>query len=160
MAKDFNQAIVLGNLTRDPELRYTPNGQAVTSFAVATNRSWTDASGDKKDAVEFHDIVVWGKLAEIVSQYLGKGRKVMIVGRLQTRNWEAQDGSKRSKTEIVATDVNFIDRPKDGAGNIPENIENAGAPREAKETVKKENKPTKKESGDKEEEIDIEDIPF
>src|SRR3990172_7798627 len=116
MVKDFNQAIILGNLTRDPELRYTPNGQAVTSFAVATNRSWTDASGEKKEDVEYHDVVVWGKLAEIVSQYLKKGRKVMIVGRLQTRNWEAQDGTKRSKTEIVATDVNFVDRPRDDAG--------------------------------------------
>ncbi|HBG82088.1 TPA: single-stranded DNA-binding protein [candidate division CPR2 bacterium] len=112
--RDFQQAIVLGNLTRDPELRYTPSGQPVASLSVATNRSWVDAAGEKKDAVEYHDIVVWGKMAELTSQYLTKGRKVLVVGRLQTRTWEGQDGSKRQKTEIVATDINFVDRPKEG----------------------------------------------
>lgn len=146
MVKDFNQAIIMGNLTRDPELRYTPNGQAVTSFAVATNRTWVDAQGEKKEDVEYHDVVVWGKLAEIVSQYLKKGRKVMIVGRLQTRNWEAQDGSKRSKTEIVATDVNFVDRPKEGEMTNEQPKPAAGT----KEKAATEDK----------EEIDIEDIPF
>lgn len=155
MTKDFNQAIVLGNLTRDPELRYTPNGQAVTSFSIATNRSWVDASGDKKESVEYHDVVVWGKLAEIVSQYLGKGRKVMVVGRLQTRNWEAQDGTKRSKTEIVATDINFVDRPKDGSAipDLPEKDISADVPK-AKSEKKEDTK------GESKEEIDIEDIPF
>ena len=112
--RDFQQTILLGNLTRDPELRYTPSGQPVTSMSVATNRSWVDASGDKKDAVEYHDIVVWGKMAELASQYLSKGRKVLVVGRLQTRNWEGQDGAKRQKTEIVATDINFVDKPREG----------------------------------------------
>ena len=157
MVKDFNQAIILGNLTRDPELRYTPNGQAVASFAVATNRQWMDPQGEKKEDVEYHDVVVWGKLAEIVNQYLKRGRKVMIVGRLQTRTWEAQDGTKRSKTEIVATDVNFVDRPKgEDSSDVPEN----DAPKE--EPVKKTEKKTKEEKGGKEEkeEINIEDIPF
>jgi single-strand DNA-binding protein len=112
--RDFQQVIILGNLTRDPELRYTPSGQAVSSASVATNRSWVDANGEKKDAVEYHDVVIWGKMAELVTQYLTKGRKVLIIGRLQTRSWEAQDGSKRQKTEIVATDINFVDRPKEG----------------------------------------------
>jgi single-strand DNA-binding protein len=110
MAKSFNQAIVMGNLTRDPELRTTPGGQQVASFAVATNRSWMDASGERKEAVEYHEIVAWGKLGELTAQYLAKGRKVMVVGRLQTQSWE-KDGVKRSRTEIVAADVNFLDGP-------------------------------------------------
>jgi len=142
--KDFNQAIVLGNLTRDPELRTTTSGQPVASFSVATNRTWKTSEGEAKEQVEFHDIVVWGKLAEIVSQYLTKGRKVMIVGRLQTRTWEAPDGAKRSKTEIVATDVNFVDKPREGV-----------SPKEMEEKIEK----VEAEEPPKEE-IDIEDIPF
>jgi single-strand DNA-binding protein len=110
MAKSFNQAIVMGNLTRDPELRSTPSGQQVASFAVATNRTWLDASGERKEAVEYHEIVAWGKLGELAAQYLAKGRKVMVVGRLQTQSWE-KDGVKRQRTEIVASDVNFLDAP-------------------------------------------------
>lgn len=116
MAKSFNQAIIMGNLTRDPELRTTPGGQPVASFAVATNRSWVDAgSGERKEAVEFHEVVAWGKLGELASQYLSKGRKVMVVGRLQTQSWE-KDGVKRQRTEIVANDINFLDRPGEGGG--------------------------------------------
>lgn len=110
MAKSFNQAIVMGNLTRDPELRSTPGGQQVASFSVATNRTWMDGSGERKEAVEYHEIVAWGKLGELASQYLAKGRKVMVVGRLQTQSWE-KDGVKRQRTEIVASDVNFLDGP-------------------------------------------------
>jgi len=110
MAKSFNQAIVMGNLTRDPELRQTPGGQQVASFAVATNRTWMDQSGERKEAVEYHEIVAWGKLGELAAQYLSKGRKVMVVGRLQTQSWE-KDGVKRQRTEIVASDINFLDAP-------------------------------------------------
>lgn len=113
MAKSFNQAIVMGNLTRDPELRTTPGGQQVASFAVATNRTWMDGSGERKEAVEYHEIVAWGKLGELAAQYLAKGRKVMVVGRLQTQSWE-KDGVKRQRTEIVANDVNFLDGPGGG----------------------------------------------
>ncbi len=113
MAKSFNQAIIMGNLTRDPELRSTPGGQQVASFAVATNRSWQDASGERKEAVEYHEIVAWGKLGELAAQYLAKGRKVMVVGRLQTQSWE-KDGVKRQRTEIVAADINFLDGPGGG----------------------------------------------
>lgn len=113
MAKSFNQAIIMGNLTRDPELRTTPSGQPVASFAVATNRTWVDGTGERKEAVEYHEIVAWGKLGELANQYLGKGRKVMVVGRLQTQSWE-KDGVKRQRTEIVASDINFLDRPGDG----------------------------------------------
>ncbi len=113
MAKSFNQAIIMGNLTRDPELRTTTGGQQVASFAVATNRSWSSPSGERQEAVEYHEVVAWGKLGELVAQYLVKGRKVLIVGRLQTQSWE-KDGVKRQRTEIVASDVNFLDGRGDG----------------------------------------------
>lgn len=116
----LNRAQIIGNLTRDPELRYTPNGQAVASFAVATNRAYMDASGEKKESAEFHDIVTWGKLAEICQQLLSKGRKVYIEGRLQTRTWEGQDGVKRQKTEIVAENMLVLDKPKEwSSGGAP-----------------------------------------
>ena len=109
MAKSFNQAIVVGNLTRDPELRTTPSGKTVVGFGIATNRSWKTETGEQRDEVEYHDIVVWGKLGEICNQYLAKGRKAMVIGRLQTRNWEDKEGNKRQKTEIIASDVTFMD---------------------------------------------------
>lgn len=126
----LNRAQIIGNLTRDPELRYTPNGQAVASFAVATNRVWVDASGEKKEAAEFHDVVTWGKLAEICGQILSKGRKVYIEGRLQTRTWEGQDGVKRQKTEIVAENMLVLDKPKEGtaAGNAYGAVASNSAP--------------------------------
>lgn len=149
MAKDFNQAIIMGNLTRDPELRTTPSGQSVASFAIATNRSWQDPqSGDRKDAVEYHDVVAWGKLGELVSQYLTKGRRAMIVGRLQTRQWDAQDGSKRSRTEIVATDINFIGGPGEGSG-----ASDTPAPKKTSKDA-----PPIEDMGD--DEINLDDIPF
>jgi single-strand DNA-binding protein len=129
MAKSFNQAIIMGNLTRDPELRSTPSGQQVASFAVATNRSWMDGSGERKEAVEYHEIVAWGKLGELAATYLAKGRKVMVIGRLQTQSWE-KDGIKRSRTEIVASDVNFLDAPGPGGASQPGggyNASNGGA---------------------------------
>jgi single-strand DNA-binding protein len=119
MAKSFNQAIVMGNLTRDPELRTTPNGRSVCSFSVATNYSYQDASGERKEVPEFHEIVAWAKLGELVAQYLTKGRKVMVIGRLQTQQWE-KDGVKHRRTEIVANDINFLDSRGggDGGGNF------------------------------------------
>jgi single-strand DNA-binding protein len=116
MAKSFNQAIIMGNLTRDPELRTTPSGQSVASFAVATNRTWQSQSGERQEAVDFHEVVAWAKLAELASQYLSKGRKVMVVGRLQTQSWE-KDGVKRSRTEIVASDISFLDGPRGEGGD-------------------------------------------
>ena len=126
MAKSFNQAIIMGNLTRDPELRSTPGGQQVASFAVATNRTWLDAGGERKEAVEFHEIVAWGKLGELAAQYLSKGRKVMVIGRLQTQSWE-KDGIKRQRTEIVASDINFLD----SRGDAPAGGASAPAPASA-----------------------------
>jgi len=110
----LNRATIIGNLTREPEVRQIPSGQSVCSFAVATNRSWASADGQKQEASEFHNIVAWGKLAEICAQYLNKGRKVYIEGRLQTRDWEGQDGVRRYRTEIVADRIQFGNRP--GAG--------------------------------------------
>lgn len=109
MAKSLNKATLIGNLTRDPELRYTPQGTAVCTFSLATNRQWTTDSGEKKEDAEFHRIVAWSKLAEICSQLLKKGRKVFVEGRLQTRQWQAQDGGQRSTTEIVISDMILLD---------------------------------------------------
>lgn len=103
-----NKAILVGNLGRDPELRHTPNGQAVVNFTLATSESWTDKSGERQERTEWHRIVVWGKLAELCNQYLSKGRTVYVEGRIQTREWEDKDGNKRYTTEINASTVNFI----------------------------------------------------
>ena len=109
MARSLNRAQLIGNLTRDPELRYTPQGTAVCSFGIATNRSWTTDAGEKKDEAEFHRIVAWGKLAELCSQFLVKGRKVFVEGRLSTRSWNAQDGTQRQATEIIISDMILLD---------------------------------------------------
>jgi len=125
---DFNQAIILGNLTRDPEVRNTPSGQTVANFGVATNRRWTDKAGEKQEAVEFHNVVVWGKLAEIAGQILYKGRKALIVGRLQTRSWDGQDGVKRSTTEIVGSELSALGAGKGGAEGSTYNSGSSSAP--------------------------------
>lgn len=101
----LNKAQIIGNLTREPELKQTANGQSVCTFGVATNRSWSDASGTKRDEAEYHNVVAWGKLAEICGQYLKRGTKVFVEGRLQTRNWEDDGGTKHYRTEIVANDM-------------------------------------------------------
>jgi len=107
---DLNKAQVIGNVTQDIELKQTPNGQNVTSFSIATNRNWTDSSGNKQEQTEFHNIVLWGKLAEIAGQYVTKWQKLFLEWRLQTRNWEAQDGSKRYRTEIVWENLIMLGR--------------------------------------------------
>lgn len=158
---DFNQAIVLGNLTKDPEVRNTPNGQMVASFSVATNRRWTNRETNQpQEAVEFHNVVAWGKLAEICSQILYKGRKTLIVGRLQTRSWEGQDGVKRYSTEIVADHISATGAPRSSAeGEIQKNAE--VAPRQYNKSDESKIKPTEtKKSDDKSEEINLDDIPF
>lgn len=112
---DLNRAMIIGNVTRDPELRTTATGQNVCSFGIATNQTWTDSSGQKQTKAEYHNLVVWGKLAELAGQYLAKGRKVYVEGRLQTREWEAQDGAKRNRTEIVADNFILLDKREGGA---------------------------------------------
>src|SRR3990167_6840917 len=111
----LNKAFVIGNLTRDPELRSLPSGVQVASFSVATNRVWKDKAGAKQESAEFHNIVVFGRQAEIVSQYLKKGSSVLVEGRLQTRSWE-QEGVKKYRTEIVADRVQFGPRGGQGGG--------------------------------------------
>ncbi len=108
-ARSLNKVQLIGNLTRDPELRYTPQGTAVCTLGLATNRSWVTESGEKKEDTEFHRLVAWNKLAELCSQLLFKGRKIFIEGRLQTRQWQAQDGNQRQTTEIVISDMIILD---------------------------------------------------
>jgi len=103
-----NKVIVIGNLGRDPELRYTPNGQAVANFTVATNENWTNKSGEREERTEWHRVVAWGRVAELCAEYLAKGRTVYVEGRLQTREWEDREGQKRRSTEIVAQTVQFL----------------------------------------------------
>lgn len=110
----LNRAMIIGNLVRDPELRSLPSGVKVTTFSVATNRVWNDKDGNKQNATEYHNIVVFGRQAEIVNQYMRKGSSILVEGRLQTRSWE-QDGVKKYRTEIVADRVQF--GPRSGGNN-------------------------------------------
>lgn len=151
---DINKAIIVGRLTRDPEMRTTPSGINVTSFGVATNFVWSDAEGKKKESVEFHNVVAWRKLGEIVGQYLRKGRRVLVEGRLQTRSWEGQDGAKRQRTEIIADNVIMLDSrpaaPAEGSSSEPVVYEEAAGP-----AAPAAEKPTPAV-----EEVSVEDIPF
>lgn len=106
----LNRVILIGNLTRDPELRYTPNGSSVASFGLAVNRTYTNKQGERVENVDFFNIVVWAKLAELCSEYIKKGSPVAIEGRLQSRSWETEDGQKRSVVEVVAENVQFLGR--------------------------------------------------
>jgi single-strand DNA-binding protein len=115
MARSFNQVVLMGNLTRDPELRQTPNGQQVCSFSLALNRSYKGADGNWQEATDYIDVVAWGPLGERVAQYLSKGRPCLVNGRLQSRQWE-QEGQKRNKVEVVAQDVTFLGGGEGGNG--------------------------------------------
>lgn len=157
----LNRAQILGNLTRDPEMRYTPNGQAVTSFAIATNRRWKDKDGNNQEQTEFHDVVAWGKLAEIMTQILHKGNKVYVEGRLQTRQWEAQDGAKRTRTEVIVEDFVALSAKGEFTPTTGSAVVADEAPIEeeapVKKTIKKE-EPVAKANDD--EEINLDEIPF
>ncbi|MCA9391234.1 MAG: single-stranded DNA-binding protein [Candidatus Magasanikbacteria bacterium] len=153
---DLNRATIIGNVTRDPELRTTATGQNVCSFGVATNQNWTDSSGQKQTKAEYHNIVVWGKLAELAGQYLSKGRKVYVEGRLQTREWEAQDGAKRNRTEIVADNFILLDR-REGGPATPTGYRTP-SPSPASPTAS--GSSDMMDAGLGEEEIRLEDIPF
>jgi len=110
MPASLNKVLLIGNLTRDPEMRYLPSGQAVTTFSIALNRTYQTPQGEKKEEVSFIRVVTWAKRAEVCSQYLKKGSPVFVEGRLQTRSWEAQDGTKKSTVEVVATNVQFLNK--------------------------------------------------
>ncbi len=115
MAKGFNKVILMGNLTRDPETRQTPNGQSVTNFALAVNRTWKGQDGSTQEAVSYIDCVAWGRTGEVIAQYMQKGRPILVSGRLDQRSWD-QDGQKRSKIEVIVEDFNFVGGGNDGGG--------------------------------------------
>ena len=168
MARSFNQVILMGNLTRDPELRQTPNGTSVTSFSLALNRSYKGSDGQWQEATDYIDVVAWGPLGERVAQYLTKGRPCLVNGRLQSRSWDDKEtGAKRSKVEVVAQDVTFLG----GAGGEGAGGGNSGgigggfnnAPNNASGPAKPSQQPKKddiviEDIGD--EPINLDDIPF
>jgi single-strand DNA-binding protein len=165
MARSLNRVQLIGNLTRDPELRYTPSGSAVCTFSVATNRSWTTDTGEKKDEVEFHRIVSWNKLAELCSQFLTKGRKVFVEGRLQTRQWNAQDGTQKQTTEIVISDMILLDSRRTGEQQEATSEDSATEEAPKKETKKSPSKTEEDhqeavEEAPQDDEIAPDDIPF
>jgi len=154
MARSFNQVVLMGNLTRDPEMRTTPNGTNVCSFSLALNRSYKNADGDWQEATDYIDVVAWASLGERVAQYLSKGRPCLVNGRLQSRSWE-QDGQKRSKVEVVANDVTFLGGP--GGGGAPS--DDGGSKPAAKSSKKADDEEVVIEDiGD--EPINLDDIPF
>lgn len=145
---NLNKVFIVGRLTADPELRSIPSGQAVASFSLATNRVWTDRNNQKQEAVEYHNIVVWGRQAEIASKFLTKGSLALVEGRLQTRSWEGKDGQQRRTTEIVAERIQLGPRP---AGARPASQSGAAKADEAPESVPTINI---------DEEVKSEDLPF
>jgi len=160
MARSFNQVTLMGNLTRDPELRQTPNGQSVCSFSLALNRSYKGSDGEWQEATDYIDIVAWGPLGERVAQYLTRGRPALVSGRLQSRSWE-QEGQKRNKVEVVAQDVTFLGGRSEGENSGGGNFSQAPAPSTDKP------KPSKKAKSDDveiedigDEPINLDDIPF
>lgn len=153
MARSFNQVTLMGNLTRDPELRQTPNGQSVCSFSLALNRSYKDSSGEWQEMTDYVDIVAWGPLGERVAQYVTKGRPVLVSGRLQSSSWE-QDGKKRTKVEVNAQDVTFLGGRGEGGDSAPSQ---PSAPA-SKPTPKKKDDVVIEDIGD--EPINLDDIPF
>ena len=157
MARSFNQVTLMGNLTRDPELRTTPNGATVCSFSLALNRSYKNSEGNWTEATDYIDVVAWGPLGERVAQYLTKGRPALVSGRLQSRSWE-QEGQKRNKVEVVATDVTFLGGPG-GGGSAPVNTDEPAQPAPApKKSSKKDEDVVIEDIGD--EPINLDDIPF
>lgn len=166
----LNKVMLIGNLTRDPELRYTPSGAAVCTIGIATNRSYTASDGTKKEETEFHKVVAWNKLAELCSQLLKKGRKVYVEGRLSTRSWETPDGQNRSTTEVVIDDMRILDSRKEAGMDeyeAPVKAESApaaepAAVEESKSKVKAESSEDDKAKTKKvePEEVDLDDLPF
>lgn len=175
---NLNKAFVLGNVTRDPEVRSLPSGAQVTSFGIATNRFYTDSSGQKKEEAEFHNIVCFGKLADISSRYLTKGSMVLIEGRIKTRNWVNSQGAKQYRTEIIAESLQLGPRGMGSSGGARHKNSNFEKPLQnpEPETLKSEEIPIIEENytppaaeadepknifqGDASDEIDVKDIPF
>lgn len=171
MARSLNKVELIGNLTRDPELRYTPQGTAVCTFGLATNRSWVTDSGEKKEEADFHRLVAWNKLAELCSQLLTKGRKIYVEGRLSNRSWTGQDGVQKNITEIVINDMIILDSRREGGevkeveplapDYMDESFVSGDAKNDGQAQDKPEDKKVKKEKAkEKSADIDPEDIPF
>lgn len=173
MARSLNKVQLIGNLTRDPELRYTPQGTAVCTIGIATNRSWVTDSGEKKEDADFHRLVAWNKLAELCSQLLTKGRKIYVEGRLSNRSWTGQDGVQKSITEIVINDMIILDNKREATETVSnEEIPELGdetkgieAAKPKKSVSEKAEPETKKESvkeakSEPSEDINPDDIPF
>jgi len=145
---NLNKAFILGRLTGDPEARSLPSGQAVSNFSLATNRVWKDKDGNRQEAGEFHNIVLFGRLADVANQYLGKGKTCLVVGRIQTRSWEGKDGQKKYRTEVVGEEIQL--GPKNEGGNASFDKKDSPSKPAPKKEVETED----------EGEVDVEDIPF
>lgn len=173
----LNKVLLIGNLTRDPELRYTPSGAAVCSFTIATNRTYVASDGNKKEETEFTRVVSWNKLAELCSQLLTKGRKVFVEGRLQTRSWETPDGQTKTLTEVVIDDMRILDSRRTGeeshydstdaavekeAVKIDDQKETGGVEEVEKETKAKKTKTAKQtdDASSEDAKVDLDDLPF
>jgi len=155
---DLNRATILGRLTQDPELRSTPSGRSVANMTVATNRVWTDDDGEQQERTEFHNCVIWGKLAEIAGQYLSKGRRVYCEGRLQTRDWTGDDGVKRYRTEIVVNNLIMLGGTQQEGGSQGQR---QPPPQQASQQQgQSQNQGGGSPGQQEEEEIEVEDIPF
>lgn len=160
--RSLNKVLLIGNLTRDPELRYTPQGTAVCTFGLATNRQWTTDQGEKREEAEFHTIVAWNRLAEICAEFLKKGRSVYVEGRISTREWEGQDGTRRKSVEVVANEVIFLGggARSEEISDIPTDLGAQGeTPAQVQETPKPEEVATEA-TAPAEEKKEEEDIPF
>ncbi len=145
--RGFSKAIIVGNLTRDPELRSTPNGASVCSFSVAVNRTFRDSNGEQKEDVSFIDCSAWGKLGEMINQYAKKGTGVLVSGRLSQHSWEDKDGKKRSRTEIVVEDFNFTTSGNRGGEGASSAADSQAGPVDIPDDIP-------------EEEIDLSEVPF
>jgi single-strand DNA-binding protein len=164
---NYNKVILAGNLTRDPEKRFTPNGASVTEFGLAVNRVFRTQSGDKREETCFVDIVAWGRTGELCEQYLRKGRPVLLDGRLEYSSWEGQDGRKRSKLRVVADVVQFLGGPGDGGGRGGGDYgESRSEPRRAQERpAQQPQQPQRppeqaRDPGPAEDDYNLDDIPF
>lgn len=158
--RSLNKVLLIGNLTRDPNLRYTPNGTAVCSFGIATNRSWTPTEGgEKQERVEYHNVVAWSKLADICGQLLHKGDKVYVEGRLQTRDWKGEDGTERKTTEVVIDNMILLKSSRGGEeGGYEDFADNSASSSSSRRSKQKNEEPVSDDVDDVEDVAD--DVPF
>jgi single-strand DNA-binding protein len=164
MAANLNKVLLIGNLTRDPELRYIPSGSAVATFTVAVNRVYKDQAGEKKEQTSFIRVVVWGRRAEVCGEYLSKGSPVFVEGRLQSRDWETQEGQKRNTVEVVADNIQFLRGAGAASGKAPQGSNQQPAPDDSIETINLSDEPAPASGGAKKEQGQApntdEEVPF